>query len=192
MSGIAMGKNYSHLTLEERCRLRGMTEMGLSVSEIAGRLGRHRSTVQRELARNRCVDGYRPDSAERRAWARKLRGSKIARSTRLRDHVEDRLAMGWSPEQIAGRMELEGSEHRVSAESIYRHVYSPFGRQRNCPGCSRSASRSAAAGGATAAASPPSPSGCRSTSARQRPIFAASSATGRATSCTSAVSAASC
>ena len=118
MSGIAMGQRYSHLSLEERCRLRGMMEMGVSVSEIARRLGRHRSTIQREFARNRCADGYRPDSAARRAWARKLRGSRIERSTRLRDHVEDRLAMGWSPEQIAGRMEREGSEHAISAESI--------------------------------------------------------------------------
>ena len=129
MSGVAMGTRYSHLTLEERCRLRGLMEMGLGVSEIACRLGRHRATIHREIGRNRCVDGYRPDSAARRAWARKHRGSRIERSTRLREHVEDRLAMGWSPEQIAGRMELEGVEHRVSAESIYRHVYSPAGRR---------------------------------------------------------------
>ena len=102
-----MGQRYSHLSLEERCRLRGLMEMGVGKSEIARRRGRHRSTIDREFARNRCVDGYRPDSAGRRAWARKLRGSKIARSTRLRDHVEDRLAMGWSPEQIPGRMELD-------------------------------------------------------------------------------------
>jgi len=108
-------------------------EMRLSISEIARRMGRHRSTIQRELERNRCADGYRPDSAGRRAWARKLRGSKIACSTRLRDHVEDRLAMGWSPEQIAGRMELDGSEHAVSAESIYRHAYSPAGRRAGLP-----------------------------------------------------------
>jgi transposase, IS30 family len=57
MSGAAMGSRYSHLRLEERCRLRGMMEMGLSVSEIAGRLGRHRSTIRRELDRNRCVGG---------------------------------------------------------------------------------------------------------------------------------------
>ena len=120
MSGAAMEQRYSHLNLEERCRLRGMMEMGLSIGETGRRLGRHRSTIQRELARNRCADGYRPDSAERRAWARKLRGSRIARSTRLRAHVEDRLAMGWSPEQIAGRMELDGSEHAISAELIYR------------------------------------------------------------------------
>lgn len=128
-----MGTQYSHLTLEERCRLRGLMEMGLGVGEIARRLGRHRGTIHREVGRNRCVDGYRPDSAARRAWARKLRGSKIMRSTRLRSHVEDRLAMGWSPEQIAGRMELEGVEHRVSAESIYRHVYSPAGRRAGLP-----------------------------------------------------------
>ena len=176
-----MGQRYSHLSLEERCRLRGLMEMGVSVSEIARRLGRHRSTIQRELARNRCADGYRPDSAARRAWARKLRGSKIVRSTRLRGHVEDRLAMGWSPEQIAGRMELDGSEQAVSAESIYRHAYSPAGRRPGCRGCSRNASRSAAGGGATAGASPPSPTARRSISARQRPICAASSATGRAT-----------
>ena len=34
---------------------------------------------------------------------------------------------------IAGRMELEGSEHRVSAESIYRHAYSPAGRRAGLP-----------------------------------------------------------
>ena len=57
MFGIAMGQRYSHLSLDERCRLRGMMEMNLSISEIARRMGRHRSTVQRELDRNRCVDG---------------------------------------------------------------------------------------------------------------------------------------
>ena len=128
-----MGTRYSHLSLEERCRLRGMMEMSLSVSEIARRMGRHWSTIQRELARNRCADGYRPDSATRRAWARKLRGSRIERSTRLRDHVEDRLAMGWSPERIAGRMEREGSQHAIGAESIHRHAYSSAGRRAGLP-----------------------------------------------------------
>lgn len=128
-----MGESYSHLTLEERCRLRGMIEMGLPKTEMARRLGRHRSTICRELDRNSNVTGYRPDGADRLAWARKLRGSRIERSTRLRGHVEDRLAMGWSPEQIAGRMELEGLEHTVCAESIYRHVYSPAGRRAGLP-----------------------------------------------------------
>ena len=129
-----MGTNYDHLSLEERCRLRGMMEMELSKSEIARRLGRHRSTIDRELRRNANVGGYRPDSAERRAWARKLRGSKIERSTRLGDHVRGHLAMGWTPEIIAGRMELDGVEHSVCAESIYRYIFSAAGRREGLPG----------------------------------------------------------
>jgi IS30 family transposase len=62
-----------------------------------------------------------------------LRGSKIERSTRLRAYVEDRLAMGWSPEQIAGRMEREGSGHVIIIEPIYRHAYSPAGRRAGLP-----------------------------------------------------------
>jgi len=133
MSGIAMGIKYDHFTLEERCRLRGLMEMGLGASEIARRLGRHRGTIYREIARNRCVTGYRPDSADHMAWVRKLRGSKLQRSTRLGAYVGDRLAMGWSPEEIAGRMELEAMNDTVSAESIYRYVYSPAGRRAGLP-----------------------------------------------------------
>ena len=102
MSGIAMGTEYNHFTLDERCRLRGLMEMDLGVGEIARRLGRHRGTIYREIARNRCVNDYRPDSADRMAWVRKQRGSKIERSAALRDYVEDGLAVGWSPELIAG------------------------------------------------------------------------------------------
>lgn len=133
MSGIAMGIQYNHFTLEERCRLRGLMEIGLGAAEIARRLGRHRATIHREIARNRCVTDYRPDSADRIAWVRKLRGSKIQRSTRRRDYVGDRLAMGWSPEQIAGRMELDSMNDTISAESIYRYVYSPAGRRAGLP-----------------------------------------------------------
>ncbi len=128
-----MGQIYNQLTLEERCRLRGLIEMGLPKTEIARRLGRHRSTIERELKRNSNVDGYRPDTADRRAWARRLRGSRIERSTHLVAHIGDRLAMGWSPEQIAGRMELEGVEHGVCTESIYRHIFSPAGRRAGLP-----------------------------------------------------------
>jgi IS30 family transposase len=62
-----MGTNSTHLDLEERCCLRGLMEMGLGIGEIARHLGRHRTMIHREIARNRCVDGYRLGSAERRA-----------------------------------------------------------------------------------------------------------------------------
>ena len=128
-----MGKRYDQFTLEERCRLCGMIEMGLSKAEIARRLGRHRSTINRELSRNSNSDGYRPDTADRRAWARRFRGSRIERSIRLAAHIEDRLAIGWSPEQIARRMELDELEHGICTESIYRHVFSRAGRDAGLP-----------------------------------------------------------
>ena len=40
-----METNYTHLELEERCRLRGLMEMGLGISEIARRLGGERERV---------------------------------------------------------------------------------------------------------------------------------------------------
>ncbi|MEO9788192.1 MAG: IS30 family transposase, partial [Aurantimonas coralicida] len=128
-----MGTEYNHFTLDERCRLRGLMEMGLGPSDIARRLGRHRGTIHREIARNRCASGYRPDSADRMAWVRKRRGSKIERSAALRDCVGNCLAMGWSPEEIAGRMELGAVECAVSTETIYRYVHSPAGRRAGLP-----------------------------------------------------------
>ncbi len=97
-----MGKHYGQLDLD----------------------GRHRSTVGRELRRNRLPKGdYKPASADRMALSRCRRRSRIERLSPLRGHIDDHLAMGWSPEQIAGRLRLEGSQHRVSHESIYRFVY---------------------------------------------------------------------
>ncbi|MFO1144362.1 MAG: IS30 family transposase [Amaricoccus sp.] len=137
-----MRQHYSHWTLDERCRLCGLLEMGLGVEEIVRRLNRHRSTVYREIARNgRIAGGYRPQGADDRAWARKRRGSRIARSTPLRTRVETGLAMEWSPEQIVGRMERGGAEHRTSVESIYRHVWSLEGRKACLPGLLRQRKR---------------------------------------------------
>ncbi len=162
--------------------MRGMMEMSLSISEIARRMGRHRSTIRRELERNRCVDGYGPASAARRAWARKLRGSKVARSARLRAQVEDRLALGWSPEQIAG---ADGARRIGSRDQRGVHLppcLQPGRSARRAAGGSwRNASRNAAVGDETGGASRPSPTARRSISGRQKPIFAASSAIGRAT-----------
>lgn len=124
-----MGQYYKQITLEERCRIRGMQEMGLSKSEIARRLGRNRRTIQRELARNSLKSGYKPDRADTMAWVRRLRGPKCVRHSQLGNYVVSRLAMGWTPEQITGRLRLEGSDHRLSHESIYRFIYSREGRR---------------------------------------------------------------
>jgi IS30 family transposase len=121
-----MGKHYGQLDLDERIELSRLHEDGKAPSEIARIMGRHRSTITRELKRNSLPKGgYRPASADRITLSRRRRLSRIERLSPLRDHVDDHLAMGWSPEQIAGRLRLEGSQHRVSHESIYRYIYRP-------------------------------------------------------------------
>ncbi len=121
-----MGKHYGQLDFDERIELSRLHEDGKAPSEIAGVMGRHRSTIGRELKRNSLPKGgYKPASADRISLSRRRRLSRIERLSPLRDHIGDHLAMGRSPEQIAGRLRLEGSEHRVSHESIYRYIYRP-------------------------------------------------------------------
>ena len=125
-----MGKHYDQLGLEERIEIYRHWKSGLSVRHIGRLIGRAASTISRELRRNSkktkaWPGGYCAVRAEelagrRRRWDARF---KLARQPDLRHHVRDRLAMGWSPEQIAGRLALEGSDLTVSHESIYRYVY---------------------------------------------------------------------
>ena len=121
-----MGKRYDQLDLDDRIEISRLHAAGKSRREIGHMMGRDASTISRELRRNSLPRGeYKPASADRMALSRRRRLSKIERLSRLRDHVCDHLAMGWSPEQIAGRLRLEGSEHEISHESIYRFIYRP-------------------------------------------------------------------
>ena len=121
-----MGTKYNHLDIDARYELFRLREAGIAQKEIAVLMNRSESTISRELRRNALPKGgYRPGSADRIALSRRRRSSKLERLNMLGSHVRDRLAMGWSPEQIAGRLRLEGSEHGISHESIYRYIYRP-------------------------------------------------------------------
>ena len=121
-----MGKTYDQLDMDERYEIYRLHEAGKSRREIGRLMDRDGSTISRELRRNQLPRGeYKPASADRIALSKRRRLSKIERLSPLRTYIGDRLAMGWSPEQIAGRLRLEESEHRVSVESIYRFIYRP-------------------------------------------------------------------
>ena len=89
-------------------------------------MNRSHTTLSRELRRNMLPKaGYKPASADRIAWSRCNRDCVLQRLSTLRDHVHDHLAMGRSPEQIAGRLKQQGSKHTISHETIYRYIYRP-------------------------------------------------------------------
>jgi IS30 family transposase len=126
-----MGKTYEQLSLEERCTIASRHRDGDALRQIAAALDRPASTVSRELKRNSGVHGYRAVQADQQAWARRWRGSRMERQPALRQFVLDRLAMGWSPEQVAGRLALEHSSMRISHESIYRFIDAQIRRTKD-------------------------------------------------------------
>jgi len=125
-----MGTRYDQLRLAERCEIFRLRAGGISLRRIALHLGRSPSTISRELRRNAVktkvwLGGYEPDRAQalaerRRRWDCRF---KMARQPDLGARVRQLLAMGWSPEQIAGRLALVDASMRISHESIYRFIY---------------------------------------------------------------------
>jgi IS30 family transposase len=126
-----MGQRYEQLSLEERCAIARLREAGQSLRQIAAALDRTPSTISRELKRNAAKAGYRPAYADEQAWARRWSGSRLERDEALRETVLDRLADGWSPEQVAGRLALEAGHKVLSHETIYRFVYAQMKRTQN-------------------------------------------------------------
>ena len=116
------------LSVEEREEISRGLAAGLSYRVIAAGLGRNPSTVSREVAANSGRRQYRAARADRQAWTRATRPKvcKLAANLVLRDIVEEKLLLRWSPQQIAGWLTLtypDSPEMLVSHESIYRTLY---------------------------------------------------------------------
>lgn len=121
--------NYSQLSVEERCSIARLREAGQSIRQIAAALDRQPSTIARELKRNSGNQvGYQPGYAQAQTDARRWTGSRLERDDTLREAILDRLAEGWSPEQIAGRLAREAGHKVISHETIYRFVYAQLKR----------------------------------------------------------------
>ena len=109
----------------ERARIEAMRSAGASVDDIADRLGRHPSTVYRELGRCGGPAGVYDAAAaqaDARLAARRPRAFKLEADPALAGQVKARLAVCWSPHAISA--DLAEAGQRVCAETIYRAVYS--------------------------------------------------------------------
>ena len=108
---------YKHLSQTERYQIYALMKAGQNLKTIAQILGRHQSTVSREVLRNSGLRGYRPRQAEilcqQRAQASR---NALQIDPVTRQLVAERLSLQWSPEQIAASLP-------VSHETIYQHVY---------------------------------------------------------------------
>ena len=118
-----------YLSLPERERIADLLGRGDSMRAIARDLGRDPGSVSREIKRNSHPQlGYLPYGAQRAATAARARpkDSKLAGTGELRDYVEDKLRVHWSPEQISCSLIKEFPDEplmRVSHETIYQALY---------------------------------------------------------------------
>jgi IS30 family transposase len=127
-----MNPPYTHLSLDERRELFRLRSAKIPMRVIAQRLNRHPSTLYREIKRNWFQDeeplyrGYFHVAAHAMAHGQRARLGKLARQPALAAYVVERLQAAWSPEQIAGRLQIEpAGPGSVTHETIYAFVYSP-------------------------------------------------------------------
>jgi IS30 family transposase len=116
------------LRFEEREEISRGIAAGRSVRWIARDLGRSPSTVSREIRRNSGSQAYRASLADRRAWDQALRPKpcRLLLHTPLRWRIAQKLALQWSPEQIAGWLKRQfptNPDMQLSHETIYRSLF---------------------------------------------------------------------
>jgi IS30 family transposase len=124
--------SWQHLTLDERYQIQAMFRNNASQADIARALGRNPSTISRELKRNGgftypsqgyVVPVYLADKAAKKARARRIAKGEASRKIvgELETLVEQKLRLGWSPQHICGRLDLE-MNITLAHETIYQHV----------------------------------------------------------------------
>lgn len=116
------------LSLVQREDISRGLSAGLSARDIARTVGKHHSTISREIHRNGGRGAYRAAMAERAAWQRALRPKSclLRQRPRLCAYVVRGLQRCWSPQQIAARLERQyrhDQSMRVSPETIYRTLF---------------------------------------------------------------------
>lgn len=115
-------QSYTQLTQDERYQIYALRQAGHKRCEIAVLLNRDKSTIGRELSRNRGLRGYRPHQAHTKAIDRRAKKARPRFSNALWPIVEQLVRLDWSPEQISGRLEME-HDATISHETIYQYIY---------------------------------------------------------------------
>ena len=121
----------ARLSFDERCVISAMVGVGALARQIADELGRHSSTVRREINRAGGRGVYRAEDAQTEAEvrARRPKVPKLVTDPQLAEAVTERLEMGWSPHAVAADLRNEGSLSLVCAETIYQACYQPCGQR---------------------------------------------------------------
>lgn len=111
---------YKQLTQIERYHIRAYLIAGMNQSEMSRLMGRNKSTISRELRRNRGKKGYRPLQAHSFAMARTQHRPARTISVDVWKKVIRYLKADWSPEQVSNMLKKE--KIHISHSWIYNYV----------------------------------------------------------------------
>ena len=114
-------RTYTQLTHIQRYQISALLKIGHSNTEIAQTIRVHKSTIGREVARNRGKRGYRPKQAHQFAIERRDQAKKRI-TTAVWEMIDRLIKLDWSPEQISDCLSKE-QRLRISHEWIYQHIY---------------------------------------------------------------------
>ena len=118
----ALMRHYTQLTQGQRYQIYALRRVGISQKAVAQEIGVHPATISRELRRNTGGRGYRPIQAHAQAQKRhRDKPKQIRMNSEYIAYIRQWTKEGWSPDQIGGRMALEGL-NPISHESIYRYL----------------------------------------------------------------------
>jgi transposase, IS30 family len=120
--------SYTHLNAFERGRVQALHEEGKSMHAIATTLGRHHSTISRELRRNSRSNDYDAQKAHDlyRTRRKQCRPAHKIAYLPLWNYVFEYVPEGHTPEEIAGRLPMEYPDDprmRISHEALYQALY---------------------------------------------------------------------
>lgn len=120
-----MGQKFSHIGPKERDIIAKRRAQGWTFKVIGEALGRSPSTISREYRRHQNDEGeYLPSEAQ--ASATKINRESVTGRSKCepyRDDIYRLLCMGWTPEQIAGRLSRAKPSFSVSHETVYQFIY---------------------------------------------------------------------
>jgi IS30 family transposase len=117
-----------YLDARERLQIADLLRLGCSLRRIAAELGRHPSTIKRELDRHRSPDGcYLPRTADHDARQQRARprARKLTANITLRRLVQRKLNRCWSPDEVCGWLRKtypDDHSMRLCPETIYREL----------------------------------------------------------------------
>ena len=118
---------YSHISKEQRYKIQSWLEINMSQKDIAERLGKDKSSISREIGRNKNPSGkYTAGLADKTSSKRRRDGKrqsrKLIKDKSLRRAVLSQLKKKKSPEQIGGKRKRDGKAYVVH-ETVYNYIY---------------------------------------------------------------------